>query len=194
MVLRTSVLVIVFCLFVSNISEADILPPGHKNVRHSIVFVQSDALKRHQIVAAPIAGLKGETEVQADVPISFSTKYGTRFYVLPNDQAAPEFDRDTYEQWPACQPPVSEIRSVPVYSPVASALTTVKLVDVGPDGPVIKIVSHETFDANGNPASINPLRNVRTYFVLIPVFIGMLGCFALFMRRQASSASEDVGG
>ena len=63
-------------------SEAapDILPPGHKSVRHQLALEIGEGQAEAKFVAWPIAGLRGAGLIEPGQPFSFSTKYGTRIY------------------------------------------------------------------------------------------------------------------
>jgi hypothetical protein len=133
---------------------ADLIPSGHKAVTHQLVFVDSPALAHHRLVAAPVRGLHGTTEVVAGQPFQFSSKYGTRLYLIPKDvMPLPKFDRDLYSQWPSEEPPVGEITSVPMVNPVASILTKVRLVSVTSGPPEMELVAHEELDDSHTPVS-----------------------------------------
>ena len=165
---------------------ADLLPPGHKTVNHQIVFEPSAALASHQIVAAPIAGFSGEKVVCANEPFRFSSKYGTRFYVIPASvQPLPQFDRDAYSQWSSAEPPKGEIRSVSKLSPIASARTTLKLIAVTERGPVVEMVKHEEFDRRGNLITAAQRRQQAILMGLL-VVVGLSLCCVLIRRTMQS--------
>lgn len=166
---------------------ADILPPGHRAIKHELVFVESDLLSDHRLIATPTRGLRGAVEVKAGQPFSFSTKYGTRLYIAPDDAALPENGKsDVAPDWLSAEPPIHDIRSVPWYSPVESALTTCRLAAVGPDGPQIDLVEHVTLDAQGRPAS--GLR--RTWLLAAIAAVGLLGCLGLYIFRRVHKSSS----
>lgn len=175
-------------------AAADLVPPGHKNVRHELVFEDSELFARHRIVAAPIAGFKGVARVEPGVPFSFSTKYGTRLYVLPEDVTEVEaFDRDAFAEWIHCLPPRSEMRTVVMTSPVARAETVLRLVSVDDTGLVIEEVSHSEFDASGRP--VTGLRAFRAGIILIVLCGAVLSVTALFvMKRRAKRRGAIHGG
>jgi hypothetical protein len=167
---------------------ADLIPPGHKGVTHQLVFVDSAALAQHRLVAAPVRGLQGTTEVVAGQSFSFSSKYGTRLYVIPKDiKPLPEFDRELYSQWPSAEPPVSEIRSVPLVSPVASILTTVRLVDVTSGLPILEVVEDKEFEPGLTPVSWKSY--LWRPLVLVPVGIAVLLLTVCIMRRRRAVAA-----
>lgn len=166
--------------------EGDVLLPGHKNVKHELVFEDSELLRENRLVAAPIAGFSGAEVIKAGTPFRFSSKYGTRFYLIPGDTPVPKFDQDVFAQWPNCKPPRGEIRSVPVSNPVASALTTLRFTEIGDSGPVIEEVGHVELDRFGEVAS--PTRSIIYFGLLIAA--GLVLCLVA-IRRMKSSGSKD---
>ena len=166
---------------------ADILPPGHRGIVHEIVFVESDLLEAHRLIATPLRGFHGVEEIRPGQPFPFSTKYGTRFYVVPEDAALPEArDVQALARWPSCDPPITEIRGVPWYSPVVSALSTCKLVDVSSENVGVELVNHDELDSNGEPASM-----VRRAFILGAIAAaGLLGCGVLYRRIRVRKSVE----
>jgi hypothetical protein len=162
---------------------ADLIPPGHKAVKHELVFAESEALNSCRLVAAPVRGFHGATEIRAGQRFRFSTKYGTRFYVIPDDvDLLPEFDRELYAQWPSAEPPVSEMKSNSLISPVTSAVTTLKLSEVSSEAPTIELVSHAEFDGAGQTATwrsalLRPL-------TLVPAGILLLLVTMILVRRS----------
>jgi len=164
---------------------ADIILPGFKKVKHELVFESSELFDSHRLVAAPIAGFKGVAVIQPGQPFRFSSKYGTQFYVVPKKvMDLPEFDQQTFAQWPHCSPPKAEINQVPVSNPTASALTTLRLAEVTSEGPVIEIVSHIELDQFGNVAS--PTRNILLFGLLIAAGLA----FCLIAIRRMKSADK----
>ena len=158
---------------------ADVLPPGHAPVSHKLEFESSQLLKDTVLVAAPTAGFGGAVRVVAGEPFTFSSKYGTRLYLVPAGETIDnKFDRERFKEWPSCQPPVSEIKSVPAYKSVRSALTTLRLKEITEDGPVIEIVSHKEFNRAGNPAQDGSWSTLAA----LPV-LGVAICGYLFWIR-----------
>lgn len=120
----------VVCLVTEQCS-ADILLPGHKSISHQLVFESSPLFGDYSLVAAPIRGIDGVHVVVPGQPFPFSSKYGTRFYLVPeSDAVVSKFDREQFDHWPSTLPPVSHISSVPVTSPVNSAVTTLRFAEL----------------------------------------------------------------
>ena len=171
---------------------ADLIPPGMKSVRHELVFVPSDSLQTHRLIAAPTRGFGGVEEITPGERFHFSSKYGTRIYVLPGDAALPDdFDRELFSEWPSSEPPIGEISAVSMTSSVASALTTLRLTDVVDGQPMLEIVLHEEFTASGQPATL--ARSLVRPFVLVPIACGiMLVVWWCVRRRSARSKIAEV--
>lgn len=180
-------LALIGCVAPITNARADLLPPGHKSVKHEMVFVESEPLSSHRIIATPTRGFSGVEEIEPGKPFRFSSKYGTRLYSVPENIELPKkFDLDFFEQWPSCDPPVRETKSVPIVSPVKSKLTTVRLASVSPDGLIIEVVSDESFDWTGKPANV-----LRFYWPLfVPVFLGGTLCFWMARRKRARKNAD----
>ncbi len=177
---------VLFCLIWGTPATiwGDILLPGHKSVKHQLVFEDSAAFQQHRLIAAPIAGFSGVEEILPGRPFAFSTKYGTAFYLVPRDQVIPEFDRERFDQWPHQSPPVTQIRSRPVTSLVASALTTLKFSGLDESGvPIIEQVSHRETDRNGKPA--NTSRSLLLFGLCAAA--GLVLCLLALRRLRAGA-------
>jgi hypothetical protein len=152
------------CL-IANLGKADILPPGHKNIDHQLVFESSPLF-----------------DVVPGQPLHFSSKYGTRLYLIPKSVAADlKFDREQFDQWPSTLPPVSQIASVFKGSPIDSAVTTARFVGLRDGKPEIVVVEHKELDAAGKPISY-----WRAYGWLAIPLIGGFMLIARFVRRIRS--------
>jgi hypothetical protein len=71
-------------------TSSDVLLPGMKRVEHRLVLEPSELWTGRRIVAAPVRGFGGTHVVEPGVPFAFSTKYGTRLYVVPEAEAIPD--------------------------------------------------------------------------------------------------------
>ena len=188
---RTQVFVIVFILISLNPArvDGDILPPGHRNVDHKMVFEASPALENATLVAAPTAGFGGVCVINPGQRFDFSSKYGTRIYVLPDGVIVPKnFERELFQQWPSARPPRNQIRSVAVVSPISSALTTVRLKEISANGPVIQLVDHVEFDRFGKEVTLFRIMLFRG----IPLLLGIAICVLLFRRMRATRKSNSI--
>lgn len=171
----------------TNQGKADVLPPGDKSIEHQLVFESSPLFDDYRLVAAPIRGFEGVHVVVPGQPFQFSSKYGTRFYLIPeSDTEDLKFDREYFDHWPSSLPPVSQIPSVPITSPVASAVTTVRFADVQDGKPHIIVVDHKELESSGKPASYR-----RAYWWLIfPVVGGVVLLASVFRRLRSRDANS----
>ena len=176
-----------FVCLIANEGKADILPPGYRSISHQLVFESSPLFDDYCLVAAPIRGFGGIHVVVPGQPFQFSSKYGTRLYLIPESVAEKlKFDREYFDQWPSTLPPVSEIRSVPLISPVASVVTTVRFANLQGGKPNIIVVDHKELDSGGKPASY-----LRAYWWLIfPVVGGVVVLAGVFRRLRSRSANS----
>ena len=181
-------------LFASATASADILPIGHKSVSHKLVFEDSTLLDEHRLVAAPIAGLHGVETIEPGVPFDFSTKYGTRLYLVPQDVTeVTTFDRDRFGEWVSCPPPRSEIRSVPLTSVMSGALTTLRLIHADPSTITVEEVSHVEFDGAGTPVNRVWRDRIRFFLVFgaaLLIVVAVLALRARATRRSAAPTAE----
>lgn len=165
---------------------ADVIPPGNKSVSHTLVFVDSPALKSHRLIAMPVRGFRGHEEVQPDRPFRFSSKYRTRLYVVPSDFSPPaKFSFSEPLPFPSCDVPVSSTTYVPIVSPIASLRSTCKLIAVGDDAIHVELVDHVELDSDGQPAS---LLNTVVPMLLIST-AGLIGCCLIWRQSRLASDS-----
>ena len=176
-----------FVCLIANQGKADILAPGHRSISHQLVFESSPLFDDYCLVAAPIRGIGGVHVVVPGQPFQFSSKYVTRLYLIPESVTENlKFDRENFDQWPSTLPPVSQIPSVPVTSPVASVVTTVRFADVQGGKPNIIVVDHKELDSGGKPVSY-----WREYWWLIfPVFGGVVLLAGVFRRLRSRGANS----
>lgn len=150
---RYTLTIFTLCFSMATVANADILMPGHKPVSHILVFQESDLFQQHRLVAAPIKGLAGWVEVQPGQPFNFSNKYGTRIYWVPQEVKIEEFDPAVFEQWPHVPPPVHEVASLPLSSPVSQVVTQLAFTGVLDGLPVVEVVSEQRLDRLGKPVA-----------------------------------------
>ncbi|WP_182870152.1 hypothetical protein [Stieleria mannarensis] len=170
--------------------RADLIPPGHKAVSHTLVFVDSPLLHSHRLIAMPVRGFGGHEEIQPRRPFRFSSKYGTRLYVVPRDFVPPaEVNPGQPLPFPSCDVPVSSTTSVPILSPIDSLRSTCKLVAVADDAIQVELVDHAELDSNGEPASVSK--------IVLPMLLisagGVIGCYLVWRqtRRARKVATAD---
>jgi hypothetical protein len=167
---------------------ADILPAGHKSVRHQLVFEPSPLFAAHRVVAAPTRGFAGVAEIKPGERFSFSSKYGTRIYLVPPATPVESFDREQFQQWPSALPPIRELNSVPIWHPLAQVVTTLRLLDVSDAGPTMEVVKSEQFNGSGGPVSFVPL-GLATGGVAL---VGLAICGIVWRRTRRRSGSTDA--
>lgn len=130
----------------------DVLPPGHRGAVHELVLVASAAPEGSVVVAAPTRGFGGVEVVRLGAPFPFSSKYGTRLYVLPGGAAPPDAAALREGRHGAgVRIPVAEVASVPLASRVARVETRLRLVAAtGADGGyALEVVGETRSDAHG---------------------------------------------
>lgn len=129
----------------------DILPPGHKDVRHELILVWGDDVIDHRFAASPTRGFHGNHEIRAGEPFAFSSKYGTRIFAVPPTAALPDArDRLKDVPWPNAAVPVREVRSIASGHPLARVETTLRVTRVTVDGIEFARVGERRLDARGN--------------------------------------------
>jgi hypothetical protein len=122
------------CVFLAVLSaaplRADVIPAGHKPVEHLLVV--SEALADGEVVAAaPTRGFHGVQAVIPGEPFTFSSKYGTRLYVLPAGAGIPtDLEALRAAAIASSDIPVSEVITVPFWEPVTSIVTTLRLARI----------------------------------------------------------------
>ena len=137
------------CLLLAATTAPDILPPGHKDVRHELVLEWGDDCAQHVFVASPTAGFHGHHEIRRGEPFTFSSKYGTRIYAAPVDAHLPPRERVQDTAWPSADVPVREVRSIASGHPLARVETTLRVLQVSAEGIRFEQVSERRFDAHG---------------------------------------------
>lgn len=180
---RALVVLLMTLMLGSTRLEADLIPPGHKAVSHRLVFVDSPLLQSHRMIAMPVRGFGGHEEIQPDRPFRFSSKYGTRLYVVPKDFVPPEkLQAGIPLPFPSCDVPVGCITSVPLLSPIDSLRSTCKLVAVGEDAIGVELVDHVELGSDGQPASL--LKNGLPLLGIAAA--GLVGCCLVWRRVRAA--------
>ena len=161
----------------------DLIPPGHRPVVHELAFDRLELPPGTRLVATPVRGFGGVEEVQAGAPFRFSSKYGTTFFLVPEneDVVAPEPGHGLGH--PSAAPPVGEIRSLPLVNPVARVLTTLAFDGVEAGELRLSVVNEERFDANGEP--VGPGSYAPWIAVLL---LGVIAVHKLGQRRWRASA------
>lgn len=109
-------------------ARSDVLLPGTKSVSHQLVIEESEHWTGKRIVAFPVRGFGGAHVVEPGKPFDFSSKYGTRLYVVPESEPIPESPDPAWKSsHVAAEIPVSEVSAVPLTSPLESIVTTLRI-------------------------------------------------------------------
>ena len=138
------------CLLLAATTAPDILPPGHKDVRHELILEWGDDNAQHRFVASPTAGFHGHVEIRRGEPFTFSSKYGTRIYAAPaGAQLPPAGQRMQEVTWPSADVPVREVQSIASGHPLARVETKLRVTQVSAEGIRFEQVSERRFDAHG---------------------------------------------
>lgn len=171
------------------VANADILLPGHKPVSHVLVFQESELFKQHRLVAAPIQGLGGWIEIQPGQAFDFSGKYGTRIYYVPREVEIEDFDQAVFDQWPHVPPPVHEVASLPLSSPVSKVVTQLAFTGMLDGRPVLDVVSGQRLNRLGEPVSYGGM-----LLLLVGVFFAgiVVTWIAACRIRELRSSSENL--
>ncbi|MEC8511476.1 MAG: hypothetical protein VX015_04965 [Planctomycetota bacterium] len=161
----------------------DLIPPGHRPAVHELVFDRLELPPGTRLVATPVRGFGGVEEVRAGVPFRFSSKYGTTFFLVPENEDITAPEPSSGLAHPSAPPPVREIRSLPLVNPVARVLTTLAFEGVEAGELRLSAVREERFDATGEPVGVG------TYAPWIAVLLlGVIAVHKLGQRRRRASA------
>ncbi|HMS18823.1 MAG TPA: hypothetical protein PKA37_18425, partial [Planctomycetota bacterium] len=140
----------------------------------------------------PLAGFSGPKLIEAGVPFRFSTKYGTRLFVVPAGIRPPPCEYplpEIYSTWPSLPVPIAEHHSVSQWSRVARELTTLQLVGLKEGVPEIKVIRTQSFDEAGNP-----IHGVPLFWVLSGVCtVGVLLLLCFLRKRTRVSRNPTPG-
>ena len=164
-------------------TQADILLPGHKPVKHVLVFEDLSPPPGQRLIVGPTRGLGGFEEIKPGEPFRFSNKYGTRIYWVPVDVPAQAWDQESLHAWPNAIPPVSEINSVLIVSSVADVITKLRYEGIVDEQPVIGVVSQVKLDSSGKVVSS------ATFLLTMLLLVGggLALCFYATRRLRADS-------
>ena len=160
----------------------DIIVPGHQAVRHTLVLEPAPGVELPRLVAHPVRGFGGWTEVRAGEPFEFSGKYGTHLCAVQPGEAVPERVDPAWCSAHASTPiPVAEIASLPLASLTDSVTTELRVEDVA-NGLLRLRVDGET--RTGSTMLRSPVGIVLVLIALV----GVGGLAWWFLRRRAPGA------
>lgn len=183
MPLRLLLIALLIALAASPAAARDLIPPGHRGVVHELVFDELELPEGTRLVATPVRGFGGVEEVTPGTPFRFSSKYGTTFFLVPVDAeiSAPRPGDDL--DHPRSAPPVGEIGSLPLVSPVERIVTTLAFDGVEDGRLLLRAVGEERFDGSGEPVGL------RSYAPWIAVLLlGVIAVYKLGQRRRRATA------
>lgn len=128
----------------------DLLPPGTKSVKHELVLEWAEALDGTRFVLSP--GLRmGNQILNRKEPFRLSRTVRSRLYAIPAEATLPKRDEWLSEgTWPSCEIPVREVHSTGAGHPLASVLTTLRVVKVENGAILLERVAEVRRDADGN--------------------------------------------
>jgi len=168
----------------------DLITPGNKSVRHELSLDVDETFAEWRFLAAPTAGFRGVTTIEAGQPFRFSSKYGTRIYALPAGEAPPE--RCT-EEWaagrPQSEPGVGEIGQVSILSPLARVLTRLRVVEVSEGALKLERVGEERWDSSGTPIG-EAVLNLYLGGIAAVGFVGLLALWLRSRKRRRLACSQ----
>jgi len=128
----------------------DLLPPGHKDVRHELILLWDATALPQKFVASPMRGFHGNVTIRPGEPFPFSSKYGTRIVAAPpGADLPPPAERLADVPWPSAPVPVREVRSIGAGHPLARVETTFRITAVENDTIRFERVAEHRFDAAG---------------------------------------------
>ena len=168
-------------LFISDAARGDLIPPGHKSIKHELVFLDSPLLREHRLIAAPVRGFGGFAEVKADQPFYFSTKYGTKIYAVPKDFEPPEsYTHGEALPFPNSEPPTHSLTSVSILRKTNRIVTRCRLTAITDQSLEIEVVEEVQFD-EFNQVTTGGLSRFGKISVSL---IGLVGCFVLWTLKK----------
>ncbi|MEZ6002833.1 MAG: hypothetical protein R3F17_13310 [Planctomycetota bacterium] len=166
----------------------DVAVPGFKKIRQEVAIENPDDFPGWTVVAATFLGPSHITVVEPDVPFSYSSKYGTRVFGVPDGTPIPEWNRgdprDAFADFPTGFPPVSHASMVAAYAPTDRVLTTVRITQLDADGIQMEEVGDQAFDDQGRPVTW-----LRRWALPIGAIAGGLALLTWLVRRRKRRAA-----
>ncbi len=129
----------------------DVLPPGHKAVRHELLLVRDAAPVDWVFFVSPVRGFGGSERIEPGTPFGFSSKYGSRIYAYRKDGPLPSPDgvADLGLAVAAASIPVAEVGSAALWRPLARVVTTLDVKMGEADQFRLEPVAEARYDAFG---------------------------------------------
>ncbi len=164
---------------------ADVIPPGYRSVKHTLVLEDDERLAEIRLVLAPVRGFGGTEVMVPGEEHTFSGKYGTRVYALKVGDPVPEEPKELKAAaFASGTLPVGKISMVPQADPLAEAVSTIRLAAIEGDRVVLEHVGTKKTDIAGGEVGGN-----GTWIAMFVVaVIGLVLVVLLLRRRRAETA------
>lgn len=159
----------------------DLLPPGHAQVEHVLIFEELELPVGQALVATPTRGFGGVEVIEPDVPFSFSSKYGTRLYLLPDTLDVEPPSAGGLLDYPSAAPPVAQVSSVPLIHATRRVETVLALNGIDGSTLELRVVGETRFDSSGQPVSVDSY--------LPWILLALLGMGAVWRLRRQRGAT-----
>lgn len=156
----------------------DLIAPGHRSSRHELLIATDDVSRDLRLWMAPVQGFGSSTRVEPSRAYRFSSKYGSRLWILgPEEEPPARLDDAWGAAHRSIEIPFHEIGSVPVGSPVTRILTLCRIRPDAQGTLQLHPLAEIQFGADGQP--------LATGFVW-PWLVGisLLGLLALVARAR----------
>lgn len=130
----------------------DLIPPGHRSARHELLIATDDVSRDLRLWMAPVHGFGSSTRVKPSRAYRFSTKYGSRLWILGPDEEPPARLEDGWDETHrSIEIPFHEIASVPAGSPVTRILTLCRIRPDAQGTLQLHPLAEIQFGADGQP-------------------------------------------
>lgn len=167
-------LVLAALLFASPLP--DVLAPGTRAIDHELVLEWDEDRFPQQFFAHSSLG-PGTQSIEPGEPFSFSGKYGTRIYAVPEgQQLLLEDSRNPDPRWASAAPPVAEVGAVPVASTLQRIETRIAVAGIEESELQLEILGEDRE------------RNFALYLVPIALGLAVLGGLSFVRRRRSVPA------
>ena len=175
-------LLLAFCCALASAApaRADLLMPGWRRIEHTLVIERAELPAGTRLVAAPTRGFGGMHAIEFGEPFDFSSKYGTRVYLVAAEETLT--DRAD-EAWKAGHRsttiPVTQVSSVPLTSPLESVRTTLRLAALDGERFELAVVGEDRrYDA-------------KLATLLVGLVLAGIGALVWLRRRRRRAAAGE---
>lgn len=129
----------------------DLLMPGRKAVRHEIEFIWDADTVLPRFALSPLRSLHGHAVVRPGQRLRFSSKYGSRLWIVPTGAELPDASESLRDSgWTSLPLPVRELHSIGVGHPLAQVVTTIRIAPAADGGFVLAVAGERYFDSDGH--------------------------------------------